>query len=358
MPSLFLGYASALTACVCFGSFAVPVKSPSLASLDVHPLTFQTYKTAVCLLTSWLSLLPWSGSWPAPVFTAWGVVSGLFWVPGGVCAIYAVQNAGLAVAQGVWSTGIVLVSFAWGLVVFREELRSVPLALLGAGLMVAGLWGMSYFSQPEADAGRLKKGGGADKDAGDADAGDAGTGSLLPVAGDAPRETAEGGPSPRMSRRARGLLAAVVNGAWGGSIMVPMHYAPADAQGLGYVVSFALGASAVTAGLWVLLACAKGRGALPPLHFREMLVPGGTAGLLWSVGNIASMLTVEALGEAVGYSICQSSLLVSGLWGVFWFKEVRSTWGRGCWLGAAAATLGGILVLTAQKGGDDGGAVG
>ena len=31
--------------------------------------------------------------------TPWGLVSGIFWVPGGISAVYAVQNAGLATAQ-------------------------------------------------------------------------------------------------------------------------------------------------------------------------------------------------------------------------------------------------------------------
>ena len=50
---------------------------------------------------------------------------------------------------------------------------------------------------------------------------------------------------------------------------------------------------------------------------------GILAGTLWSIGNVASMVSVQVLEEAVGYSICQSSLLISGLWGIFWFKEVR-----------------------------------
>ena len=263
----------------------------------------------------------------------------MFWVPGGVCAIYAVQNAGLAVSQGVWSTGIVIVSFLWGLCVFQETLKSVWGAAGGAGMLVIGLWGMSYFSQPE-------KGGRKESD-------DVGVGvpsdskTLLP-ASDSPTPLT----SPS-SRRYKGLLAAVFNGFWGGSIMVPMHYAPKSTQGLGYVISFAVGASLITMWLWGLLWMKVGYKQLPSMHYKEMIGPGGTAGLLWSIGNIASMLTVDSLGEAVGYSICQSSLLVSGMWGIFYFKEVKSAKKRGMWLASAAITLAGILVLTAQKGGDE-----
>ena len=131
-PPLLVGYVTALISTLCFGSFAVPVKLPSVISLNVHPLAFQTYKTTMCVATAWISLVvPVYGDggdggeegWTLTKlqYTPWGIVSGIFWVPGGVMAIYAVQNAGLAVAQGTWSSLIVAVSFAWGMIVFGER---------------------------------------------------------------------------------------------------------------------------------------------------------------------------------------------------------------------------------------------
>jgi hypothetical protein len=60
-----------------FGTFAVPIKSNVARSVNIDPLVFQSYKTAMCFLTSWLILL----SGQKFVFTPWGIVSGLFWVP-------------------------------------------------------------------------------------------------------------------------------------------------------------------------------------------------------------------------------------------------------------------------------------
>lgn len=37
-----------------------------------------------------------------PRFTCWGIVSGLFWVPGATAGVYAIQNAGLAISYGIW----------------------------------------------------------------------------------------------------------------------------------------------------------------------------------------------------------------------------------------------------------------
>ena len=50
----------------------------------------------------------------------------------GIAAIVAIQGAGLAVSQAVWSALGVAVAFAWGSLVFAEPVGSLPLALTGA----------------------------------------------------------------------------------------------------------------------------------------------------------------------------------------------------------------------------------
>mmetsp|Transcript_26455 Transcript_26455/g.54158 ORF Transcript_26455/g.54158 Transcript_26455/m.54158 type:complete len:221 (-) Transcript_26455:38-700(-) len=159
------------------------------------------------------------------------------------------------------------------------------------------------------------------------------------------------------SRRQLGLASAVFNGVWGGSIMVPMHYAPETASGLGYVISFAAGATIVTLFLWLCRLCyhltrvqprcsiGAALRSLPSFHLSEMILPGGIAGVLWSLGNVCSMVSVENLGEGVGYSVPQASMLVSGLWGIFWFQEVVGAASRVKWFLAALITIVGILVL-------------
>eukprot|EP00568_Trieres_chinensis_P015643 CAMPEP_0183325592 /NCGR_PEP_ID=MMETSP0160_2-20130417/79959_1 /TAXON_ID=2839 ORGANISM="Odontella Sinensis, Strain Grunow 1884" /NCGR_SAMPLE_ID=MMETSP0160_2 /ASSEMBLY_ACC=CAM_ASM_000250 /LENGTH=130 /DNA_ID=CAMNT_0025493399 /DNA_START=32 /DNA_END=421 /DNA_ORIENTATION=- len=124
------------------------MKSDAANRADIDPLVFQSYKTIAVLLTS--PLVPLFFGWQYLVFTPWGIVSGIFWVPAGVAAVYAVRSpAGLAASQGTWSSIIVLVSFFWGSVIFREAVRSVWGACAGIGLMVTGLWGMSYYSSSE-----------------------------------------------------------------------------------------------------------------------------------------------------------------------------------------------------------------
>ena len=92
------GWAAAACSMLAGGSFGVPIKSEAARSVDIDPLVFQSYKTFMCFATSWLILL-WQ---PAAIFNVgaggeqqqeqinnalftfspWGIVSGLFWVPG------------------------------------------------------------------------------------------------------------------------------------------------------------------------------------------------------------------------------------------------------------------------------------
>lgn len=139
------GYIAAFISLICLGSFGVPIKSDKANQVNIDPLAMQTYKSTMCFLLCWTVLLfgvKFS-------FTPWGIVSGLFWVPGGTAVVYSIRNAGLAISIGLCSCLIILVSFTWGIFIFEEHVRSLHLACLAILLMVLGLWGMAYYSQAQ-----------------------------------------------------------------------------------------------------------------------------------------------------------------------------------------------------------------
>jgi hypothetical protein len=115
---------------------------------------------------------------------------------------------------------------------------------------------------------------------------------------------------------------AFINGLLAASIMVPLHYAPTNStQGLGYSMSFGIAAMIVIVIAWLLrwmilaVQCrsvVEGYLSLPSFHFQEMLQPGMLAGLLYSIGNLCGIVSVQNLGDFMGYSLNQSSMIISG----------------------------------------------
>lgn len=160
------------------------------------------------------------------------------------------------------------------------------------------------------------------------------------------------------SRRKVGICAAIFNGIFAGSSFVPIHYVSEEAKGLSYVISFAIGATLSTTLLWAirylfLVNRSKsffiGYEMLPSFHLRVMAVPGCTAGVLWSIGNFGNILAVTYFGQGVGISLGQASLITSGLWGIFWYKEIREMWKIIFWFSAAFLTGFSIYCLCYQK---------
>lgn len=375
------GWAAALVSMCAFGSFGVPIKGEAARSVDIDPLVFQSYKTLMCFLTSWLVLLIPGQEF---TFTRWGIVSGMFWVPGGVATVYAVKAAGLAVGMGVGSSFIVLVSFTWGIFVFNESVASKIGACCAIFLMVLGIFGMAFFSSPLQDTDSFFDIIGNDDPTNNSND-NTFEENQYPVSGyrGVERDDFDSfsdevdldqlndehdvriAPVPKFDgliiygrkipKRTLGIASAAFCGSWGGSIMVPMHFAPTNTSGIGYAISFGIGASVITFCLWILRflynvchtkSLRKAYESLPSIHFKVMWVAGPTSGLIWSIGNFFSLLSVEFLGEGVGYSVIQAGMLVSGLWGIFYYNEIVGT-GKICkWLSSAVLTVSGIVLLS------------
>jgi hypothetical protein len=156
-----------------------------------------------------------------------------------------------------------------------------------------------------------------------------------------------------------GQLAAAFNGLWGGTNLIPLHFASKEGfGGPSYVVSFACGSMIVTIGLWVLRylyevyrldgAVVKAFHALPSFYIRQMWFQGALSGMLYSLGNFMSILAVTFLGQGVGYSATQCSMLVSGLWGIFKFDEIKGRQMITGWFFSALTAVVGIVWLSLE----------
>jgi len=383
MTDEFIGLMAAFCAALSFGSYSVPMKGEAATRCDVDSLVFQSYKAFAVFLTSTI-LIYFNNiladeenahiidnqsspiynetfhKWSLADFTPWAFLSAILWVPGGTAGVYAVRRAGLAISVGIWSCVIVIISFVWGVLIFGEKQKSGPLSAVKAvSVLCVGMCGIAYFSSSEPESKKkvqrkdnqslkevinettpLSSMGGDDIVTSEGDQVSLDLESF-PHCGQPPHshQTLHIHLPPLISKRTidvpkyhLGLFFAFLNGVLAATIMIPLHYAPPHStQGIGYSMSFGIAAMLVVLFAWLLrwiiraIQCrsvVEGYQSLPSFHFKDMLRPGMLAGLLYSIGNLSGIVSIQKLGNFMGYSLNQSSMIISGLWGIFYYKEI------------------------------------
>jgi len=377
----YYGFLAAFISCLSFGTFAVPMKGEAATSVDIDPLVFQSYKVFWCFATSFLVLL----AGEKVQFTPWGIVSAAFWVPAGMSHVCGVRTAGLAIAQATLASLIVLVSFSWGIFFFKERVKNLASACSAVLLIVGGIWGMSHYSSPTSKTGNdivetemveLKKQN-SDTTISPSNSTDSDDSLLINDIENknqiVNQKIIHGHKTGfeadviwfskyinkkyniHTTPRLIGISCSGFGGVWGGTQMVPLQYSSEETQGLGFIISFAIGAVIWTCILWFirymyyynkLKSATEAYYALPSFHVKTMYFAGSISGLLWSLGNICSIISVTYLGEGIGFSVTQGSMLISGLWGIFHFKEITQAHDIRMWIVMAIITITGILLLS------------
>lgn len=465
------GLIAAFLAALCFGSYGVPMKGEAATRVDVDPLVFQSYKAFTVFATSSILIYinnalsseyhydddidmttaadssHWTfHKWTFSDFTPWAFVSALLWVPGGTAGVYAIRRSGLAVSVGIWSCVIVILSFIWGVLIFKEKQKSRLGAFAAMTVLCLGLCGIAYFSSTEVDEakGKMKRGGNTGErkqprqgecddvvgesaplivdEKGENDSSDAASLDFetFPHCGQNPHchqavvdlrlpsfgtsinnnnNHSNGKDHTRttyhLSKYHIGLFMAVVNGVLAASIMVPLHYAPPNAtRGIGYSMSFGIAAALVVLLFWMLRflvrsmdICIRHEGwselwfvvggnnedreqrtigipaslqilsriateslgggywQMPSFHVKEMWRPGLTSGILFSMGSLFGIVGINNLGNFMGYSLSQSSMIISGLWGIFYYREIPGAMNMIGFLASSCIVFVGILLL-------------
>lgn len=124
------------------------------------------------------------------------------------------------------------------------------------------------------------------------------------------------------------------------------------------MVSFGLGALLVTySAVAVFYALSRWKPRLwqtPRPQLRVMLVPGSLAGLSWAIANFcgtaAAMIESNASGgdAVVMTQMMCTQLIVSGLWGILYYHELRGAQAV-VWCAFALWTLGFMALLGGEK---------
>lgn len=339
---------------VFFGTYPVPFKSPAIVTADTDPFILQCFKSSCVCLTSWLVLL-----WTPFTFTYLGFVGAACWVPAGLTYITAVKLCGVAYVTPV-ATGLqVAVAFCWGKFYFHEPIKSTPIAICAMLIMVVGMVGISYACNYEKMLKRKQEKAKQTLSVNVSSCPDEekaavpyfnykdGADEVTPLV-QPPHVKKESSSDKDMRDMMLGLLLSVACALTGGSMNVPLKRAPPNAHGIQYVISFGIGAVAITAAvtlIYVILRLSMKKG-LPKANLRVSFIPATIAGVLWSAGNICSIYSTLFYGVTVGTPLVQCNMMVAGCWGVFYYNEAPRTSMKVFFVGSCAVLLSGVVLLS------------
>jgi len=368
-----LAWALCIASGVLGGSYPVCIKVPRVIAAKVHPIVFQCYKSFWVFALAWIFLfVNWLRNKPMLAFTYWGVVCASLWVPAGFCYITAVTMCGLAtaavVSQGMTSIVEFLVSILTDQDMKTYGTAQVPLApfyllalLLGmAGLIFSPKLSLKCLDGPvesaeckldletrtnstmslgpegesfvlEDDSVLLAKAAGQDRR-------DFVVGVLLAMAAGifAGMKFAVGGIGKRWEL-ASGAPPALVQSEFG--------------VFESYMMSFGVGCALSTPIFLVAFALLqKGRGQeLPSAEFHVMKLYGFLAGAIWMASYmcVQGATNVGGLGS-FGPASNACNLIVAGLWGILYYREVKSPRRIVCWALSAAWTITFVIMLNGE----------
>lgn len=247
------------------------------------------YQIIVCFVvfTSGLLLSFFTHSF---VFTFLGVISGSLWVFASLFVIMSLRHADVSVAFPVWAGISIVISFLWGLFFFGEKMHDPLLGIIGIVLLLIGIIFVSSIG---------KKSG---------------------------------------STRSAGIIYAIIAGIILGSYFVPIKIGNISP----IATLFPMSVGILIGGLLLLV-------FRQPTFEARIILPAFASGMMWNVANFASFFVIANLGLAIGYPLTQTCLLVSVLWGFFYFHEMKQRHAMVKLFLAASILFLGSIVLTSAK---------
>jgi glucose uptake protein len=288
----------AIVTVLCWGTWLAPSQNVPLKGQQIR--TF--YVTLAALLLAVLvALVGGVGTLTAASFWL-PFLGGLIWAASGWSAFVATDRLGMAKAMGIWAPMNILVSIAWGMLLFGEFLKpgsaSLASALAAVVVIIAGIL-FIIFSGGEASG------------------------------------------NSRFSWV--GLAGAVGAGIGWGSYFIPIRI-----SALSMWVAMLPVALGMFVGSCLLVVVSRLSVKLDsPSHYPRLLATG----LLWGIGNYGALKMMELIGTGKGFTIAQVCVVVNALVGVFVMKNPKpgSRAAVLTLIGVAIATIGAIVLGTLKS---------
>lgn len=346
---------------VFMGSYPVFIKVPRVVAAHVNPIIFQSYKSFWVFALAWIFVLVnYLRSKPLFAFTWWGVAGAAIWVPNGFATITAVSMCGVA-TTAVFSNSVssvlqFLVSLMLDQTMKTHGSSNIPLAPFYLVAVVLGMVGLIFSP-------RVRCGSKADM-AVKLNSIAATTSTLsMSIGLEDVSLLLQEEPKPDSSRGefALGVLMAISAGVLSALKYTVKHIGQTlesgndmvDAQfGVfeSYMISFGIGC-AICQPLYMALFAVWQKGIqhkeLPSMEFSVMKIYGTLAGVIWFAAYMCQQAANDMGGQgAMGPASSAGHLIVAGLWGFLYYREMKEPAQIACWVLSAAWTIAFVLLLS------------
>ncbi|HBQ51007.1 hypothetical protein A3B42_00810 [Candidatus Daviesbacteria bacterium RIFCSPLOWO2_01_FULL_38_10] len=274
-----LGFLAALGSALFYGSYMVPFKKSKSSNL----IQFQ----ALMAVGIGLSGLIISIALNYPVnFNPYGLLGGVLWGSANAISLVAIASLGLSRAVPVMSSLVILSSFLWGALVFRELTSGIITGFIGIAFIILGVITVSSTSNTQS------------------------------------------------KNTKKGLLAAILAGLIFGSQLVPIKVGNVSTQDFFFPVCFGI----FITGLLI--------SQVMKVKFKKEAVKESLlSGLIWNIGNLLSLIALSIIGLSKMGPISQSAILVAVFWGLCYFKEITQRKQVIRILAGAVILLAGVVIL-------------
>lgn len=216
----------------------------------------------------------------------YGLISGALWAIANAISLTAITNLGLSRAVPLMGSLVVITSFLWGALVFKEFTSGMMMGFAGVLLIVLGV-------------------------------------VLVGITGSTQSQNAKKG-------LAMGILAGLI---WG-SQLVPLKVGNMATSDFFFAVCLGI----FLTGLVIF-------GLRRKRFTTEAVEMSLLSGLIWNVGNLLSLVALSVIGLSKAGPTSQLAILIAVLWGLFYFKEITKPRARAQVLIGAVILLSGVITL-------------
>ncbi|XP_062523215.1 transmembrane protein 144 homolog B-like isoform X2 [Corticium candelabrum] len=337
----------AIASCVfAFGSYGVFIKTPAVSDLKVDPGVFQVYYSVATAAT--LMCVAFY-SHPVHFSTAeflWGTLGAGLWVISQLLGFVAINSIGYAVGPAIWAATTMVVSYVWGVSMLGDKPKSIALSVVALGTLVLGITIAAFCNSTLFDKLYLKCLSPERKEERQR------LFDSISISESVNNDTRERSPEETISRFRfyLGIVCAVMLGLFNGSLQVPFYYYRQHIgkenykASISYLVNFSAGIAVTTPVIcfvWWMIRFQK----IPPFHFMQVLFPGLATGFYWACGYCAATYATLYLGNTVGYPLTQTCIVINGLWGIIYYKEIRGAHKIIAFMSATVIIIGGAVIL-------------